>query len=238
MYAGVFVNSRAPYSFASRAVAHGVTCFSYCLSVEANHHGFLRFGTDVPPYNLGYRATRILPTLGAAHDAAYYLSLVGVSLGMRRLGRIRPEMFHRREDGQGGCVIDAGTPLTVISHEAYGIIEEAVWADLKRHPRAERVKWADYGLCVQATEAIKGRLPSLSLHFAGGEEEEATLVVPPEQMFLMMEDEQAGEIACLAMVPGRQTIIGVLQQVDTRFIFDLKDDKLYFAPESCARDTA
>ncbi|CAN6362583.1 unnamed protein product [Urochloa humidicola] len=240
MYAGVFVNSRAPHSFVSQmGAARGVTNFSYCLTREANHHGFLRFGTHVPR-NPGYQTTKILPTmLGAAHDAAYYVSLVGISLGKQRLERINPDMFRRREDGQGGCIVDIGTPLTVMSHEAYDIIEEALWADLERHQQgAERVKRVDYGLCVKATEGIKRRLPSLSLHFAGDGEEEATLVVSPERLFLMMEDEQAGGIACLAMVPGRQTIIGVLQQVDTRFVFDLKDDKLYFAPETCVRDTA
>jgi hypothetical protein len=37
------------------------------------------------------------------------------------------------------------------------------------------------------SEAIKGCLRSLSLHFSG--DEEAVLVVSPEQTFLMMDDE-------------------------------------------------
>ncbi|XP_062200563.1 aspartic proteinase nepenthesin-1-like [Phragmites australis] len=233
VYAGVASVGRTPTSLAMQAAARGLTQFSYCLfggSSKTKRQGFLRFGTDVPR-NPRYRTTRILPALDA-HESMYYVSLVGISLGSRRLDRIRPETFARRKDGQGGCVIDLGTPLTVMVQEAYRVVEEAVWSDLQRQ-RAERVKRPGYGLCVRATKAIKGRLQSLSLHFP---EENAVLVFSPEQLFLMMNDKQ-GQIACLAMMPGRRTVIGALQQVDTRFVYDLKNSKLSFASESCSRDT-
>ena len=53
----------------------------------------------------------------------------------------------------------------------------------------------------------------------------------------MAGDEEQGRIASVAMKPGRRTVIGALQQVDvdTRFVFDLKDSKLSFASESCIR---
>nr|CAB3486793.1 unnamed protein product [Digitaria exilis] len=124
--------------------------FSYCLTKGTSRHGFLRFGTDVP-HNLRYQATRILPALDAS-EAAYYVDLVGVSLGERRLDRIHPQMFAREE--------------------AYRVVEETMWSDLKEHG-AERVERHGYGLCIRVTEVVKGRLQSLSLHFA--EEEEATL---------------------------------------------------------------
>ncbi|WVZ81932.1 hypothetical protein U9M48_029257 [Paspalum notatum var. saurae] len=59
----------------------------------------------------------------------------------------------------------------------------------------------------------------------------------PQQLFLMLDDKQQGQIACLAMAPGRRTVIGALQQMDTLFIFDLDDSKLSFASESCIQDT-
>jgi aspartyl protease family protein len=73
----------------------------------------------------------------------------------------------------------------------------------------------------------------LSLHFA---EEEAVPTFLSHQLFWMMHDKQ-GRIACLAMTLGRRTIIGAFQQVDTRFIYDVKESKLFFAPESCIQDT-
>ncbi|CAO1947632.1 unnamed protein product [Urochloa humidicola] len=232
------------------ALDRGLTTFSYCLfhgggggddgdGETSRRRGFLRFGTDVPRNPL-YKTIKILPALEGGHDesSGHYVSLVGVSLGGLRLDGIRPEMFARGKDGGGGCVVDLGTPVTVMAEEAYGVVEEAVWSELRRHGAAERVErpGIGYGLCVRASEAVRGwlRSLSLSLHF---EEEEAVMVVSPEQLFLMMDgEEQQGRIACLAVTPGRRTVIGALQQVDTRFVFDL-ESKLSFAPESCIRDT-
>ncbi|RLM58548.1 hypothetical protein C2845_PM18G09010 [Panicum miliaceum] len=234
MYAGIL----AYRAFATQAAAHGLTRASYCLFREVDRQGFLRFGADADiPSHPHYKTARILPARDdGAHESAYHVSLVGVSLGGRRLGGVRPEMFaHRKDGGQGGCIINLGTPLTIMAREAYRVVEEAVWSDLERHGAA-RVERAGYGLCVRATEAIRGRLQSLPLHLAG-EEEEATLVVSPKQLFLMVDDKRAGQVACLAMVPGGRTVIGALQQVDTRFVYDLKENKLSFAPESCVQDT-
>nr|CAB3486795.1 unnamed protein product [Digitaria exilis] len=231
-FAGVAALSQAPASLAMLLAARGMPQFSYCLSKGTSRHGFLRFGTDVP-HNSRYQATRILPVLDAS-EAAYYVDIVGVSLGEHRLDRIHPQMFARGKDGEGGSMIDLGMSVTVMAEEAYRVVEETMWSDLKEHG-AERVERHGYGLCIRVTEVVKGRLQSLSLHFA--EEEEATLVVSPKQLFLMMEDERAGQITCLAMVPGRRTVIGALQQVDTRLVFDLKDSKILVAPESCIEDT-
>ncbi|CAL5017448.1 unnamed protein product [Urochloa decumbens] len=248
-YAGVATVSRAPASLAMQLAKHGMARFSYCLAPASTgtgrgrRQGFLRFGTDVPRNDTGYQTTSILPPAAVLGDdpAAYYVDLVGVSLSAKRLEGIRPEMFARRRDGEGGgCVIDLGTRVTKMAEEAYRVVEEAVWSELQPAMRVER---HGYGLCVRVTEQIKGRLQSMpiSLHFAAAEKEqaEATLVVSPAQLYLMVDDDrQAGQqIACLAMVPGRRTIIGALQQVDTRFIFDLEGAKLSFAPESCIEDT-
>ncbi|CAL5027961.1 unnamed protein product [Urochloa decumbens] len=248
-YAGVATVSRAPASLAMQLAKHGMARFSYCLAPASTgtgrgrRQGFLRFGTDVPRNDMGYQTTSILPPAAVLGDdpAAYYVDLVGVSLSAKRLEGIRPEMFARRRDGEGGgCVIDLGTRVTKMAEEAYRVVEEAVWSELQPAMRVER---HGYGLCVRVTEQIKGRLQSMpiSLHFAAAEkeQEEATLVVSPAQLYLMVDDDrQAGQqIACLAMVPGRRTIIGALQQVDTRFIFDLEGAKLSFAPESCIEDT-
>ncbi|KAF8650847.1 hypothetical protein HU200_063755 [Digitaria exilis] len=230
--AGVLGVGRGPMSLVTRAAAQGLTNFSYGLSHETSHRSFLQFGADVPHKPGRYRTTRILPPHDV-HDSAYHVRFIGVSLGERRLDGVLPEMFARRSDGQGGCIVDLGTPMTTMVEEAYHAIEEAMWTDLKCHG-AERVEQAGYGLCVLATEAIKGHLPSLSLHFA---EEEATLVVSPEQLFVVIDDKKSRQVLCLAMTPGRRTIIGALQQVDTWFVFDLKEDKLSFWPESCHQES-
>ncbi|TVU37441.1 hypothetical protein EJB05_10756, partial [Eragrostis curvula] len=210
--------------------AGDVTQFSYCLSggSKANRQGFFRFGTDITR-NPHYKTTRILPVLNS-HE--FHVSLIGISLGTHKLDKIRPEMFARSKDGQGGCVIDLGTSLTMMAQEAYYIVEEVVWSDLQSHG-AERVKRPGFNLCFRATKAVMRHLQPLSLHFP---EEKAAMVLSPEQLFLKMDDKQ-GQTACLAMTPGHRTVIGTLQQVDTRFVYDLKDFTLSFVLESCTEDT-
>ncbi|TVU22977.1 hypothetical protein EJB05_32701, partial [Eragrostis curvula] len=231
-YAGVLAMGRMEGSTVMQAAHRGLTQFSYCLCGGSNtkRRGLLSFGTDIP-HNPKSRTTRILPALHT-HESEYYVSLVGISLGKHKLDKIHPKMFARQMHGQGGCVVDLGTPLTVMVEEAYHIVEDAIWSDLQLH-QAERVNRHGFGICVQATEAITSHLQPLSLHFS---EEESVLVLSPKQLFLMM-DEEHGQIMCLAMMPGQRTIIGAFQQVDTRFIYDLKDSKISFASESCVQDT-
>jgi len=38
------------------------------------------------------------------------------------------------------------------------------------------------------------------------------------------------------MEPGRRTVIGAMQQVDTRLVFDLENSTISFAAESCTQD--
>ncbi|TVU22976.1 hypothetical protein EJB05_32700, partial [Eragrostis curvula] len=231
-YAGVFGMGRMEGSLVMQAVTQGLTQFSYCLFGGSNtkRQGLLSFGTDIPQ-NPNFRTTSILPAL-YTDESEYYVSLIGISLGEHKLDKIHPDMFARHMHGQGGCVVDLGTPLTVMVEEAYHIVEDAIWSDLQHH-QAEQVNHRGFGLCVRATEAIMSHLQPLSLHFS---EEGAVLVLSPKQLFLMM-DEEHRQIMCLAMTPGQRTIIGAFQQVDTRFIYDLKDSKLSFAPESCIQDT-
>ncbi|TVU40599.1 hypothetical protein EJB05_14066, partial [Eragrostis curvula] len=233
MFAGVISLDRRPLSLVMQVAARGVTKFSYCLigGSKENRHSFLRFGRDIP-HDMHYRTTRILPAL-EAHESEYYLNLKGISLGGQKLESIRPEMFARNSmDKKGGCVIDLVTPLTVVVQEAYNIIKEAVWSELQ-HQKVERVERPEFGLCFRTTKAAIESFKPLSLHFA---EEEAVLAFLPEQLFLMMNDKE-GQVACLALKPGNRTVIGAFQQVDTRFVYDVKDSMLSFGPESCIRDT-
>jgi hypothetical protein len=135
-------------------------------------------------------------------------------------------MFAHGKDNKGARVLHLSTQLTVIVHEAYTTIKEVVWSDLEHH----RMKWVThtgFRLYFRAAEAKKRHLQSLLLRFA---EQEAVLTLSPHQLFLMMHDKQ-GQIACLTMTLGHRTNIGAFQLVDTRFIYDAKESKLFFAPE-------
>ncbi|CAL4992822.1 unnamed protein product [Urochloa decumbens] len=203
----------------------GTGLCAFHLAGEASASGYL--STDHFRINSG--GVDPFYAFGCAHFTDKFDSK-GRFAGVLAVGRA-PASFLRN------FVVDFGAPVTELVESAYRVVEEAVWSGLERRGAERVVEQAGYGLCVRATAAVRGRFPSLSLHFAG--EDDASLVIAPEQLFLMVDDERAGagQVACLAMVPGRRTVIGALQQVDTRFVFDLKDNKLSFAPESCVQDT-
>nr|CAB3491696.1 unnamed protein product [Digitaria exilis] len=190
--------------FATQVAGHGLTRSSYCLFREVNRQGFLRFGDESDIPNKPHYQTTRILPVHGDVHESAY----HVSLVGVSLGESRLDGVHP---------------------EMFARRKDGQGGSI-----IDVVEQAGYGLCVRATEAIKGRLQPMSLHFA---EEEATLVISPKQLFLMVDDKRAGQIACLAMRPGRRNVIGTLQQVDTRFVYDLKEHMLSFAPESCIQDT-
>jgi hypothetical protein len=145
---------------------------------------------------------------------------IGVNLG-GKLNRIHPDMIAFNKDNKGGCVIDLSTPLTAMVHEAYTTIKEVVWSDLEHH-KMKKVTHPRFRLYFRAAEAKKMHLQSLSLRFAV---EEEVLTLSLQQLFLMMHDKE-GQIVCLTMTLGHQTINSAVQLIDTRFIYDVKESKL------------
>lgn len=117
--AGVLALGRAPTSLVTRAAARGLTNFSCCRSGETSNRSFLQFGANIPHRTTRYQTTWILPPQDA-HDSAYHAKLIGISLNERRLDGVLPEMFASRKDGQGGCIVDLGTPLTTMAQEVSG----------------------------------------------------------------------------------------------------------------------
>nr|CAB3484261.1 unnamed protein product [Digitaria exilis] len=79
-------------------IARYAACGAWANSVLLLSHwgnkqtGFLRFGADVP-HKPWYQTTRILTVLDVNDSAAYYVGLVGISLGACRLDMIHPDMF-------------------------------------------------------------------------------------------------------------------------------------------------
>ncbi|XBI86227.1 hypothetical protein VPH35_094231 [Triticum aestivum] len=195
--------------------------FSYCLfgPGHPNRHGFLRFGAD-----------RLLRRL------------LGVSVAGKRLvpppGRRMREIFRRfmsRGRWQGGCLIDPGTSTMTMTQLAYNVLEPAVEEHVKGLGMP-LVKRHGYRLCFSGgTQAAFPHLPTVTLHFEfeEGWEQDGDLVIRPQQLFVFVNQD-----ICLAVVPSEHTtIIGAMQQVDTRFVYDVVAGKIHFAPERCSDDT-
>ncbi|KQK16991.2 hypothetical protein BRADI_1g31813v3, partial [Brachypodium distachyon] len=211
--------------------------FSYCPIVPGTTaYSFLRFGNDIPsqpPAGVHRQSMAVLaPT---TTSEAYYVKLAGISVGALRVPGVTPEMFERDQHGRGGCAIDIGTKMTAIVQTAYAHVEAAVRGHLQRN-RARFVQSPGHHLCVHRTPAIEERLPSMTLHFVGG----PWLRVKPQHLFLVVGSPTGGgEYLCLGLVPDAEmTVIGAMQQIDTRFIFDLHNNIpiVSFNPEDCHLD--
>ncbi|KAF7098440.1 hypothetical protein CFC21_100182 [Triticum aestivum] len=111
---------------------------------------------------------------------------------------------------------------------AYDILEHTL-AEHGRRIGVKRVPRTNFGLCFRATRAILSQLLTVTLHF----EHEQDLVLTPNKLFIAQEQD-----ICLTVSPStRITIIGAMQQLGTRFIYDLAAGRVYFAPKNCNADT-
>ncbi|XP_073355613.1 aspartyl protease 25-like [Aegilops tauschii subsp. strangulata] len=212
--------------------------FSYCLfgPRHPNRHGFLRFGADVPATG-HMRSTKILymcmtdPEFSPYHvglTGVSVVSIAGLPLSMPH-GRIK-ELFqrHKLHDGRwsDGCVIDPGTGMTVMIKPAYDLLVHAVEERVRRLglPKVERDQ---YPVCFRgATRAVFEHLPTVTLHL------DDDLVLQPQQLFVLVHQD-----ACLTVMPSEHiTIIGAMQQVNTRFVYDIAAGRIHFAHEDCHGD--
>ncbi|XP_037437541.1 aspartic proteinase nepenthesin-1-like [Triticum dicoccoides] len=219
--------------------------FSYCLfgPGHPNRHGFLRFGADVPATG-HMKSTNILFMRYTTNPdfSAYFVELLGVSVAGKRLvpppGRRMREIFRRfMSHGRwhGGCLIDPGTSTMTMTQLVYNVLEPAVEEHVKGLGMP-LVKRHGYRLCFSGgTQAAFPHLPTVTLHFVfeEGREQDGDLVIRPQQLFVFVNQD-----ICLAVVPSEHTtIIGAMQQVDTRFVYDVVAGKIHFAPERCSDDT-
>ncbi|KAF7069249.1 hypothetical protein CFC21_074906 [Triticum aestivum] len=209
--------------------------FSYCLfgPGRPDRHGFLRFGADVSATG-HMKSTKILFMRFTTdpHFSGYFVSVLGVSVADKALvpppGQRQMSILlrrHRSHDGRwyGGCLIDPGTSTTAITQPVYHVLEHAVVEHVTRLG-LPLVKRDGYRLCFSgATQAALEYLPTVTLRF----EEGAELVIRPQQLFVFVQHD-----ICLTVVPSKDiTIIGAMQQVDTRFVYDIAAGKIQFAPE-------
>ncbi|KAI4986484.1 hypothetical protein ZWY2020_019114 [Hordeum vulgare] len=212
--------------------------FSYCLPSprrgSPDHHTFLRFGNDVPGTQHMVSTQIMYMSYTSGQDySGYFVNLVGVSVAGRPLHHIG-ELFKRHmypSGWTGGVVFDVGTPTMVMINTAYQKLNDAVVEHVRAALGVAPVRHPGYRLCFRATPHLWGHLPTVTLKFA---EENARLVLTPQRLFVA-----AGRDICLDVQPSLDfTIIGAMQQVDTRFVYDVSAGRIYFAPENACHADA
>ncbi|XP_021773514.1 aspartic proteinase nepenthesin-2-like [Chenopodium quinoa] len=128
---GIFGMSLGDLGFIKQAESLVKGKFSYCL--QKFQKGtvppmYLRFGDDVrPPVS----TLSTVPMLqNPKQPSYYYLDLRGIRVGNKDL--VLPSgVFDIKEDGNGGCIIDTGTPYSRLTTEAYRVFKDEVAAHIE-----------------------------------------------------------------------------------------------------------
>ncbi|WCJ39581.1 Eukaryotic aspartyl protease family protein [Euphorbia peplus] len=183
--------------------------FSYCLTPldgGANASSLLRFGSDISTRGT-FQST---PIVSPSNAKSYYLDLRDISVEGTRIG-FPPNTFAIKRDGSGGCHLDSGTPLTRIIASAHPRVIGAFQNYFHRYGvQPIHLAGVRYDVCYKNNRAI-AKLPSMTFHFQG-----ADMKVEAKNLFTNLGSQDA---FCLALQSSQQTtIIGAVQQVNTRFI--------------------
>jgi len=206
--------------------------FSYCLGLPLNpqSHNYLHFGPDAE-ISGHFKTTSLVPTLGNTRLANYYVVCKGISLEGNKLP-IDPKLFELKSDGTGGFILDTGTYLTYLVQSAYQALKQRVIAYFEQkglHPITE--KKLDLDLCYlnPPSNIVK---PTITYHFDGG----ADFVVGSESGFLSLSaGEGRNKMLCLAVVGDDDkgpNVLGVVNQADHTFLFDVGKNQISFVPQA------
>lgn len=230
--AGLLGLGRGPLSFASQLRSLYGHTFSYCLvdrNSDLNVSSKLIFGEDkdlLKHPELNYTSFVSAGNENPA-DTFYYVKVKNIIVGGERLS-IPEQTWELSKDGVGGTIIDSGTTLSYFSDPAHAIIQEAFVKRVKSYPLVE--DFPVLSPCYNVSGIEKIDVPSFAIEFADG----AVWNFPTENYFIWFDPD---EIMCLAILGTPQSslsILGNYLQQNFHILYDLKEDRLGFAPMRCA----
>ncbi|XP_026411169.1 aspartic proteinase nepenthesin-2-like [Papaver somniferum] len=181
---------------------------------------FLRFGDDIV-IQPGSRVQTTPFYMYYGNPHMYSVNLLDISVGDAKYGMVRvgiePGTFTSKPDGKGGCLIDSGAAITYIDSKAYIPFKQTVMAYFERLGLKTVTNMPYHlDLCyIYGNGEVS--FPSIIFHFQG-----ADFTVRPEFGFVIDDySEGVEKYFCLGMKPRNDiTLIGSMQQQNTRFIFD------------------
>lgn len=221
---GVLSLSTSPLSFLTQFGSRAGGRLSYCLpdpTTSRNPSGFIQFGIEIPSLPRGAHTTTL--TVSAS---GYHLSLIGISLGNKRLD------IDRHVFTSHGCSINPAETITKIVEPAYLVVVRELVAQMNELG-SKQVKGPPGGPLVfnKISRRVRTRLPNMMFHFADG----------GDMWFTAGKLFQVSGTTARFLVEGHgshRTVIGAAQQVNARFIFNVAAGRLTFAEELCSREAA
>ncbi|XP_047942034.1 aspartic proteinase CDR1-like [Salvia hispanica] len=192
--------------------------FSYCLSPTAV--SYVRFGDEAVIRTTNWGRMPIIETANKRSASNYALPLIDMSINGRRLGARFPE----------GIYIDSGSSMSLLETSVFIVVKNSLISYFARFRDVKRYTGpmlSDLYVCFQYAGA-QPSLPAMGFHFNG-----ADMVVPPQNLFFFAH----GNVFCLKALESKTiSILGAFQQRNFRFVFDLQQKMLSFAPEDCSKD--
>lgn len=140
-----------------------------------------------------------------------------------------PDTFAIDESGQGGMIVDSGTPVSQLDIRAYTPLVNSL-ASLISYPTIQNASSVlGFDLCYNVSSATSNpSFPSVSFQFQDG----LNVTLPVGNVFI----NQGDSVYCLVMSSADQgagSIFGNIQQQNFRIAFDLAKQRVGFAPETC-----
>ncbi|XP_026385015.1 aspartic proteinase CDR1-like [Papaver somniferum] len=231
---GILGLGSGQWSFISQLGATGQGKFSYCLeafnSKIEGSDTYLRFGADATIGHVGqevYKTPFVVPKL--FKTSLYYLNLEDISVGNTRI-RFPRGTFELNSQGTGGCIIDSGTPISIMYRGHFNKVANLV----KAHFNGLGVEYVGKRYSFEVCFRLPGKFdtakfPSLTLHF-----QSANFVISDYKANFVTLD---FETVCLGIFPKDEYttpfLLGALQQVNKRILYNVMDQSLSFTDEYC-----
>ncbi|KAK9691779.1 hypothetical protein RND81_09G219500 [Saponaria officinalis] len=212
--------------------------FSYCLAPFSPVRGSastttLSFGDDA---KIGGDDERKVQTFGFRPDAHHFAYLGAILVNGIRL-HIDPIIF-KLDDlyYETGFFIGLTAPLTLLARPAYAAVRHAMVGHFKQYGwrPMERSLGYQYDLCYAQVMSGNQVYPTMAFNFLKSPKDkgEIQFIIPPENLFANMEIRGTG--FCLQMLPtDGLSVLGAFQQVNHKFLFDLKNKLVSFIPQKC-----
>lgn len=229
---GVMGLGYSKHSFAIKAAEIFGGKFSYCLVDHLSHKNvsnYLTFGSSGSSSSrskeaLSKNMTYTQLVLGMT-SSFYAVNIMGISIGGAMLS-IPFEVWDVK--GAGGTILDSGSSLTFLTEPAYQPVMAALRVSSLKYYRKVEMNLGPLEYCFNSTGFEENLVPRLVFHFADGAEFE-----PPVKSYVIS---AADGVRCLGFVsvawPGT-SVIGNIMQQNHLWEFDLRGNKLGFAPSSC-----
>ncbi|KAJ7981719.1 aspartic proteinase nepenthesin-1-like [Quillaja saponaria] len=201
--------------------------FSYCLvKPQVRPMSYMKFGTD-----MGFRGGAVKTTKFVkinANPEWYGLSLVDISVNGKRLN-FPPNTFAERPDGGGGTIIDSGAQVSLFEKGPYTTIENAFIDYFLQYDMERDNVCSDKSLLCYKLPKDFNSFPSMTYHF-----QDADFTVAPENVFLVNREDSYFALPIVGS--DGLNLLGAAHQENTRIVYDLNIDSLWFVPEDCSQD--